>query len=140
MPSPSSAGSFSAPSAAAFSVKAAPAGSAFVFRIYYDGVTEEQLNGLSDEEKINQLKPYIGDDIEAISFRQYKNPRLMNIETILFVGEVKPLKASINYVYLRKDHALCLRAIIPQERYEKDMPKLLAITDSLLIRKTGQKP
>lgn len=28
------------------SFKAAPAGSAFVFRIYYDGVTEEQLNGL----------------------------------------------------------------------------------------------
>lgn len=103
-------------------------------------LTEEQLNGLSDEEKINQLKPYIGDDIEAISFRQYKNPRLMNIETILYVGEVKPLKASINYVYLRKDHALCLRAIIPQERYEKDMPKLLAITDSLMIRKPEQKP
>jgi serine/threonine protein kinase len=103
-------------------------------------LTEEQLDGLSDEEKINQLKPYIGDDIEALSFRQYKNPRLMNIETILFVGEVKPLKASINYVYLRKDHALCLRAIIPQERYEKDMPKLLAITDSLMIRKPKQKP
>lgn len=101
-------------------------------------LTEEQLNGLSDDEKIKLLRPYIGDDVEAISFRQYKNPRLMNIETILFVGEVKPLKASINYVFLRKDHSLCLKASIPQERYDKDIPSFLAIMDSLMIRKAEQ--
>jgi len=96
-------------------------------------VTAGQLQPLNDQEKIALLKPMFADDVEAISIRQYNNPRL-NLETILFIGEAQPNKKAVCYLYPRNNHTLCLNALMPQDNFNEDMGKFLAIVDSLIWR------
>ncbi|MBP1583495.1 MAG: hypothetical protein J6866_06030, partial [Victivallales bacterium] len=98
-------------------------------------LTAAELAALDDQGKIEVLKPFLIYGGEAISIRQYKNPRL-NLDTILFIGEVQPSKAAICYLYPQSDHTLCLGALIPEEMFSSDMGTFLAITDSLTWRAT----
>ncbi|MBR0459398.1 MAG: protein kinase [Victivallales bacterium] len=93
-------------------------------------VTAKQLSALNDQKKIQTLKPLFADDMEAVSIRQFPNPRL-HLDTILLLGEAQPSKSVVCYLYPQTDHTLAMMALIPKEKFQSDMGTFLAITDSL---------
>ena len=96
-------------------------------------VTREQLFSRSYDDQTILLKSHLGEDIEAVSIRAYRNPRL-NLDTVLFIGNVPPGKTTVNYVFPQRDHSLVLSALIAKENLQKDMGTFLAIVDSLAYR------
>ena len=96
-------------------------------------LSKEQIFGLSAEEQTALFKTHLGEDIEAISLKSYKNVRL-KLDTILFTGEVQPSKATVNYIFPQSDHTVVLSALFPKANFQRDMGAFLAIVDSLSWR------
>ena len=97
-------------------------------------VTAQELAALpSADERLTLLKPLVCDDMQVINIREFRNPRIAR-DTILIVGISPPDTNVISYLYPDSDHTLNLTATFPKERFEADMGKFLAITDSLTWR------
>ena len=103
-------------------------------------VTAQELAALpSADERLTLLKPLVCDDMQVINIREFRNPRIAR-DTILIVGISPPDTNVISYLYPDSDHTLNLTATFPKERFEADMGKFLAITDSLTWRSPGTEP
>lgn len=96
-------------------------------------LTKEHLDALSETETLQVVKTFIGTDIEIISQRKYKNGR-NGLDTILITGRARASQLIVSHLYPQKDHTLALVALLPESRFDVDMGKYLAITDSLQYR------